>query len=160
MELVAGEKISVFNHIIDNLFLGDIESVKSHYIEKYRIQSIINISNSRYDPIPNIIYYHYDIEDKSFEDISQFFNSFRNIVDLSNHNILVHCQNSVSRSVSLVLSYLIHKMSLRESVLYVKSKRDQYTKPNLGFMKQLIKYEYEIKNNNSLTLREFIELCK
>jgi len=37
---------------------------------------------------------------------------------------------------------------------------NQYTRPNFGFMKQLIKYEYEIKNNNSLTLREFLELCQ
>jgi protein-tyrosine phosphatase len=160
MELVAGEKIAALDHIIDNLFLGDIESVKSHHVEKYQIKSIINISNSRYETLPNITYYNYDIEDESCEDISQYFSSFTSIVNSANHNVLVHCQNSVSRSVTLVLSYLLNEKSLKDSIIHLKNMRNQYTRPNLGFMKQLIKYEYKIRGSNSITFGEFIQLCR
>lgn len=63
--------------------------------------------------------------------------------------------NSVSRSVSLVLNYLMKEMNLKDSFLYLKSKRKQYTKPNLGFIKQLMEKEKELYNMNSMKVNDF-----
>lgn len=161
--LIVGFKIPVFDHIIDNIFLGDIEAPKSNLMLVNKIKHVFNISNSRYEQIESlnqVIYYHYDIDDERNQDILQFFNDFITIVSNSSSNILVHCANSVSRSVTLVLSYLIQKMSLKEAIIYLKSRRSQYTKPNIGFMKQLLTYEKNIYQTNSLTLQEFLALCK
>ncbi len=162
MELVAGKKIPVFDHVIDNLYLGDIESVHKVIIEKNKITSVVNISNSRYEQLPNVTYYNYDIDDESHENITQFFSSFISIVtsSSSDSNVLVHCANSVSRSVTLVLAYLLTKMNLLEAIKYLKSKRTQYTRPNIGFIKQLIKYEHTIYQQNSVTTGDFLRLCK
>ncbi len=63
--------------------------------------------------------------------------------------------NSVSRSVSLVLNYLMKEMNLKDSFLYLKLKRKQYTKPNLGFIKQLMEKEKELYNMNSMKVNDF-----
>ncbi len=159
MELVIGNKISTFDHIIDHIFLGDIESAQSDNIDSHNIKVIINISNSRYEKFPNIEYYVYDIDDYRTENITQFFSSFLSICASTKSNILVHCANSVSRSVTLVLVYLMQTMTLRDSIDYLMSKRTQYTKPNSGFMKQLIEYEYKKYNNNSIIYSEFVKKC-
>ncbi len=159
MELVIGNKIPIFDHIIDHIYLGDIESVQSNFILENNIEHIINISNSRYDINPNITYYNYDIEDYRNENISAYFSSFLSICASTDSNILVHCANSVSRSVTLVLVYLMESMNLSDSIDYLKSKRTQYTKPNSGFMKQLMGYEFKKYGSNSITYSEFIKKC-
>ncbi len=160
MELITGEKIPTFDHIIDHIYLGDLDSVNSEYIEKNNIEIIINISNSRYDINPVIKYYNYDIEDNHDENISKFFSSFISVTSSTKSNILIHCANSVSRSVTLVLIYLLQHMNLKDALVYLKSKRTQYTKPNIGFIKQLIQYENKLHGSNSITLSEFISYCK
>lgn len=159
MELVIGDKIPTFDHIIDHIYLGDLDSVNSDLVEKNNIKIIINISNSRYEKNPNIEYYNYDIDDCRDENITQFFSSFISVTSSTKLNILVHCANSVSRSVTLILVYLLQKMKLKDALVYLKLKRTQYTKPNIGFIKQLIEYEKKMYGNNSITLTEFMLIC-
>lgn len=91
------------------------------------------------------------INDDPNEDISVFFNIILSI-NMTNKNIIVHCSNSVSCSVTIGLTYLIFiGMSLKESIIFLKSKRKfQYTKPNKGFFRQLLLYEQKVIGNNSL----------
>jgi protein-tyrosine phosphatase len=64
--------------------------------------------------------------------------------------------NSVSRSVSLVLLYLMSiNYTLKDAFVFLKSKRTQYTKPNIGFIKQLIAYEEEKYKNSSMKIKDF-----
>uniref|UniRef100_A0A0G4IBJ1 protein-tyrosine-phosphatase n=1 Tax=Chromera velia CCMP2878 TaxID=1169474 RepID=A0A0G4IBJ1_9ALVE len=58
---------------------------------------------------------------------------------------LVHCMAGVSRSVCLVVAYLMKKKkwSARKAVLFVQKKRP-VAGPNLGFMRQLKVYEREL----------------
>ena len=152
MEIVPLEKISTFDHIVGNLYLGDAESATSHNIANCSIEIVVNVSNTRYEHFDGVEYYHYDIEDKSSENISEYFDRFMALVDNnSSKHILVHCQNSVSRSVTLVLAYLINcGNTLVEAFEYLKSKRSQYTCPNRGFIKQLSLYEMHIHGKISI----------
>ena len=157
MEIVACEKIPTFDHIINNIYLGDIVSATDKNCLK-NINIIINISNSRYKEEPNIKYYHFDIDDNRTETISRFFSRFTDIIKESeNQNILVHCMNGVSRSVSLVLYYLmILGMTLNDSIKYLKPKRNQYTRPNVGFFRQLLAIEKELYGTNSISVSDFL----
>ena len=80
----------------------------------------------------------------------KFFSEINNIIKEhvnKKENILIHCYNAVSRSVTVLTAYLISTgMSLKDSLQLIKDKRNDkvYTKPNIGFMKQLIKYEREV----------------
>jgi protein-tyrosine phosphatase len=160
MDLISIKKNPTFDHIIDNIFLGCIDSTNDEFLVPNNIKIIINISNIKYTKNPNIIYYDFEIDDDRNIDISIFFNQTIGIIKNNpGLNILIHCANAVSRSVSLVLTYLLEKMNLKDALIYLKSKRNQYTKPNIGFAKQLIIYEKEKYNTNSLNLKEFIFLC-
>jgi protein-tyrosine phosphatase len=161
MSLVALEKIPTFNHIITNLYLGDINSTQVKCLESNNIKIVVNISNTSYEKIDGITYYDFNIDDDSNEDILQFFESFYNIVsnaETNNLNVLVHCMNSVSRSVTLTLSYLLKKsMTLCQAFQYLKSKRTQYTKPNTGFTKQLISYESKLFGCTTMKTIDFFK---
>lgn len=145
MEIIPLEKISTFDHIINNLYLGDVESATSHNIKDNNIEIIVNVSNIKYKYFDKVEYYHYNINDESSENIYEYFDKFINLIKNNpTKNILVHCENSVSRSVTLVLAYLIDsKLRLVDAYEYLKTKRTQYTCPNKGFLKQLSIYELE-----------------
>lgn len=128
MEIIALEKVPTFDHIIHNIYLGDIVAATNKDCLK-NIDIIINISNSRYKEEPNIIYHHFDIDDNRNVQILELLDKFMEIIkNSSNKNILIHCMNSVSRSVTLMLYYLLLKgYNLKDAIIYLKSKRSQYT---------------------------------
>jgi atypical dual specificity phosphatase/dual specificity phosphatase 12 len=61
---------------------------------------------------------------------------------------LVHCYAGISRSASIIISYLMKKYnwSYEKAYNYVKNKRP-IINPNRGFKKQLIQYENYLKSN-------------
>lgn len=63
-------------------------------------------------------------------------------------NVLVHCYAGVSRSVTIVLAYLMKKCNwnLQKALGFVRSKR-VVAKPNDGFMRQLQQYEKQLQKN-------------
>lgn len=65
-------------------------------------------------------------------------------------NVLVQCHGGASRSVTLVLAYLmkIKGWTLEQAFKYIKEKRHR-AKPNGGFWKQLEEYEILLNKNNN-----------
>jgi len=103
----------------------------------------IEINHPRQD-IPYTLYVPAD-DHESF-DISRYFNQAAGFIHdcVQKTNIMVHCLAGVSRSVSLVLAYLIKYRGMNYSTAYerVKSKR-RIIHPNDGFIDQLRKLERE-----------------
>ncbi len=157
MELTEGKKIATFDWIDENVYLGDVEGATSlDLLKEHDIQIIINISNSRYGEYGDITYLHIDIDDKTDVDISIYFDSINDLIKINkDKKILIHCMNGVSRSVTIVLQYLMQKMNLKESYNYLKSKRSQYTRPNRGFIKQLLEKEEYLYRMNSMKMKDF-----
>jgi hypothetical protein len=149
MSIVACQKKPIFHHVIDNLYLGDIVAAET-LSYRQKCASIYNISGITY-PIGSETtnYRKIDIEDNRNENISQYFEDFVLFAKESslNTNLLVHCANAVSRSVSLVLYYLMKEkgFNLKESIKFLKSKRPgEITRPNFGFFRQLLKAEKDL----------------
>ena len=157
MSLVVKEKIPTFDHVLHQVFLGDREAAESHSIvTTHRIAVIVNLSNTRYVEYEGIQYYHFDVEDDKHVDIAAYFASFEAILRRhSEQPILIHCINSVSRSVTFALYYLMTMMNLKEAFMLLTSKRTQYTKPNIGFIKQLLAFERSKYGQNSMTIQDF-----
>ncbi len=157
MSLVIGEKIPTFNHIEENVYLGDVESAQSvELLTKHQIKIIVNISNSRYREYEDIQYHQIDIEDDKDVSIHPYFDFVNQLIEKNKEkNILIHCMNSVSRSVTLVLQYLMQRRSLKDSYLYLISKREQYTRPNRGFLKQLFEKEKELYQIQTMKYQNF-----
>ena len=84
------------------------------------------------------------IDDVDFDILSfvEQSNDFINKAKLSGGNILIHCKMGRSRSVSLVIAYLIkyHGYNFNSALNLIKERRNQIG-PNKGFIEQLKKYE-------------------
>lgn len=78
---------------------------------------------------------------------------------IKDKNILVHCENGVSRSITVVLAYLLkNNYTLKDALYLIKTNRTStFTRPNSGFAKQLLKYEKNIFGVNSISLSEILE---
>lgn len=90
------------------------------------------------------VYLHLPIEDEEEFRIDEFFNLSNFFIKeaRSEGNVLVHCKEGKSRSVTLILAYLIceRKMSVDEALNIVKKKRP-WININSGFVDQLLTYE-------------------
>ena len=91
-----------------------------------------------------IKYLKLDLKDVSEEDLSEHFDKAYTFLAEPGAT-LVHCRSGISRSASMVISYLIkhYKLSAVDAFYYVKKKRPSVL-PNLGFQKQLKAYQTEL----------------
>ncbi|EXC31440.1 Dual specificity protein phosphatase 1 [Morus notabilis] len=85
------------------------------------------------------------VPDSQDADIKQYFDECCNFIDEAKRSggaVLVHCIVGKSRSVTVVVAYLMkkHGMSLSEALEHVKSKRP-IASPNSGFISQLMEFE-------------------
>ena len=99
----------------------------------------------------NIKELHLNIKDDDNFNLNPFFeesNLFINKVRLSGDIMLIHCKYGISRSVSLIIAYLIKYFgfTVDKALSYIQTKRNQVN-PNKGFLDQLYEYEKHIKNN-------------
>eukprot|EP01095_Lingulamoeba_sp_RSL-Kostka_P007263 TRINITY_DN2298_c1_g1_i3.p1 TRINITY_DN2298_c1_g1~~TRINITY_DN2298_c1_g1_i3.p1 ORF type:complete len:180 (+),score=76.85 TRINITY_DN2298_c1_g1_i3:163-702(+) len=71
--------------------------------------------------------------------------------------VLVHCMAGVSRSATVVIGYLMnnHGYDVEEAYEFVKSRRER-VKPNIGFMKELIKLNDELYDKKSDFFAKYI----
>lgn len=132
----------------NDLYLGGVADVNLDFLQSHNIQIIINVAREcNYDltSLPNIRYYHYDVDDSDF-DIYVYFDPIIQIIKNKSPSdaVLIHCYAGVSRSATIVLAYLMseHHLSLFDGLGYLVTKR--HVKPNPHFMEQLMIYERNI----------------
>eukprot|EP00922_Rhytidocystis_sp_ex-Travisia-forbesii_P019434 GHVS01028773.1.p1 GENE.GHVS01028773.1~~GHVS01028773.1.p1 ORF type:complete len:369 (-),score=45.17 GHVS01028773.1:323-1429(-) len=106
------------------------------------------------EPPPILTYYRVCLEDTSCEPIKLYFEEVGEFIDsfmVRGEGVLVHCKAGVSRSATIIISYLVGKMhfSLARAFYHVLSRR-KIICPNVGFMEQLGEYEVETKSAESL----------
>ena len=154
--IIACEKIPIFDKI-EGIFLGDIVAAEDReLLKKNGVKIVICMVKEKYKRFEDFIYYDFPIDNSRDEDISSIFDKTNKILE-SNENVFVHCQNAVSRSVSVVLAYLMYCGNDLKTSLNLLKNRKTYTKSNVGFCKQLILYEKKLLNTNSISLSEMRE---
>jgi len=138
------------NQIIDNLWLGAISSsCNREELHKYKIKTIISAVLGCAAPYPfDFNYERAKLRDVEDEDILSDIRRLLPIIhiELMNHRaLLIHCKKGVSRSTTIVASYLMKykNMTTDEAIEFIKSKRTQIN-PNAGYIKQLRQFEEEI----------------
>jgi len=137
------------------LYLGDIIAAESAlYLKQNNISCVLTVAKTRLmlpkhlevqtmviavddSPIVNL--------KKNFEECFNFIHQNR----AAGKNVLVHCMAGVSRSATIVISYImsLNKIGFEEAFKLVKEKR-QLANPNGGFLRQLKDYESELKKKN------------
>ena len=140
--------------VLPNLFLGNLLSLEDKLFIG-SLSEIINISNKS---TPNHLddfdlkYTSLNILDEIDQDISQYFDLTYQIIRINlekNKKVLVYCQMGRSRSVTIILNYLMTQENISYEMafiklLYVKSEIG----PNKGFIKQLKDYRQNKLGNN------------
>ena len=92
-----------------------------------------------------MVNYLFIIEDFPNIDISKYFSEAFEFIEKAKNNqsiVFVHCQMGKSRSVSIVIAYLMKyfKHSFASAFDFVRSRR-KIAFPNIGFIKKLKEYE-------------------
>jgi hypothetical protein len=142
-----GLKLQECDYICDNIYLGpEGSAIDLSYLKSLNISRIL-ICASQCDPVfssPNygITYLKLDLVDVAEQSLEPFYAPAHAFIRSSPSNTLVHCRSGVSRSASLVISYLIqhYRLSAVDAYYYVK-KRRPCVLPNLGFQRQLADYQ-------------------
>lgn len=148
-----------YSQIEDKLYLGMQEvAVSEEYIKKLGIQRILTLREyplAEDQKLPNIDYYHVGLHDTPDDDLLSHFPECHKFLDegaAKGQTIYVHCRMGVSRSATVVISWLMvkYKLSAEEALKKVQKKRSQ-VRPNPSFMFQLklwgeMKYSFDPKN--------------
>ena len=140
------------HEIFDKVFIGSIDSVYDiEILRKHGINNIISVISDFIPPYPeDFNYLVVNALDTHNTDLTNVFETTNEFIEKSldnNESILIHCYAGRSRSVSVLIAYIIYKfgMDYENSLNAIKYKRN-FVEPNEKFREQLIKY-YEEKYN-------------
>ncbi len=154
------------NEIVKNVYLGSKEACgvdKLDELKKLNITGIVNCTKT----IPNVhensvTYCNIQVSDETSADIGIYFpgaTEFINQQILNGGGVLVHCEEGISRSSTIVTSYLMRYHQMKRNEAYVKVKANRpVIDPNPGFYQQLKVFEYFLfSNEEDQTLSSFVK---
>jgi len=135
------------DEIIPNIFVGNINAAASpDILHQYGIQTIVRVNDHDASPATkqmyedmNINYIYHFQEDWSNSSIKSLLGVVpRQIHDASNAPVLVHCEAGRSRSVSMIIAYLMlyHGYTVHSAYILVKEKHPQ-AEINMAFFGEL-----------------------
>lgn len=80
--------------------------------------------------------------------------------ECSKLNVLVHCRQGLSRSVSVVLAWMIRYqgMTLYQALKQVRERHPQAA-PNLSFLQQLSEYASKLRGNTGFNQLQCCKIC-
>ena len=144
-----------YNEIIkDFLYISGYKTASTvSDLQNLKITNIINCSGDLCENLSfsGINYLTLNIRDNVSENIECLFFKCINYINQAKKNkgrVLIHCYKGVSRSVSILISYLIflYKWTYDEAFDFVQSKR-AIANPNIGFYLQLKTFHKRITLN-------------
>jgi predicted protein tyrosine phosphatase len=150
------------NSITDRIFVGDLASAANKEAMKEQgITHIISAITGAYPLFPqDFTYLTIHINDDAWVNIGEYFESVNNFIDetmkSSNTKIMIHCQKGISRSVTLLMGYLLFKYNTHKqipkgnvdeainNILREIREHRSIAEPNEGFIQALKKYIYTL----------------
>ena len=157
-------KLDPCNEIIDGLFLGDhIASSNSFILKKHGITHVLSVGTGLYPKFPNKFTYKWINElDSPTANLRQHFNACHKFMSScfeKGGRILVHCYAGISRSATMVISWLMREkgLSLNEAINTTRAKR-WFINPNPGFMRQLRAFEKELEMKGNRPAKSIYKL--
>ncbi|CRL06608.1 CLUMA_CG019505, isoform A [Clunio marinus] len=148
------------SEVLPSLYLcGACAIVRPETIENLGIKFVVNATVELPDtPLPDKRpdYMRVAMKDSRESNLIEYFDEVADKIEKTRQQdgkSLVHCVAGVSRSVSLVLAYLMKyaDMSLKNAFAHVRSVRPQ-VRPNVGFFKQLIEYEQRLHGCTTVSM--------
>ena len=133
------------NEIIENkLYLGgETSAYRKEKLKELNVTNILIVGLYLYKFFPDdFIYKQIEIRDEEDEDILRYFIPSIFFINESKGSCLVHCKGGMSRSASIVISYIMFtkKLNYHNAHEFVLDKR-VIIYPNDGFIEQLKEFE-------------------
>ncbi|XP_047224986.1 dual specificity protein phosphatase 22-B [Girardinichthys multiradiatus] len=138
--------VNGINKVLPDLYLGTFNDTKdTDQLAKSNIKYILSIHEEAPPRITGMTHLHLSVPDTSTYKITQHFKQsimFMHESRLEGAGCLVHCLGGKSRSVTLVVAYIMTVMGLgwKDALDAVKVVRPG-ANPNLGFQTQLQTFE-------------------
>lgn len=140
--------------ITPRLFLGSLTAAEDiDFLSKHNVVGVVSCVGKQPQAVfaasaLKLAHHAFFVEDGAEEPIHAHFDAAHAFIadTLSRHPdggaVLVHCMAGVSRSATVVASFLMRACGLRahEAVRHVQSRRE-IASPNEGFLAQLVAYE-------------------
>jgi hypothetical protein len=137
------------DQITDKIYLGNYDAARMKEMLIMRGITHILVCGKNMEELykDEFQYMVIPIIDDPNENISAHFPNCFEFIENS-EKVFVHCQAGISRSVTMVIAYLMwkNKIDYRSSFKYVVTRR-KVAFPNNGFIKQLKEFENEILKN-------------
>ncbi|KAJ8767516.1 hypothetical protein K2173_017585 [Erythroxylum novogranatense] len=137
--------------IEEGLFLGSVGAANNKDgLKSKNITHVLTVASSIRPAYPDHFAYKViGVSDREETNLRQYFDECFNFIDEAKGQgggVLVHCFVGKSRSVTIVVAYLMrkHGMNLCQALEYVKSRRPQAA-PNIGFISQLRDFEKSLQ---------------
>ncbi len=137
--------------------MGDLDAARNiPQLNRNKIKAVLTVaagSGINYEEHSGV-HYHQIIpaDDISSYDLSRYFEPAFEFIEKYRKmtNVFIHCFAGISRSTTIVISYIMKKynMSLRDSYTLVLNKRDIIC-PNPGFAEQLKCYENHLRSKST-----------
>ncbi|XP_005912733.1 dual specificity protein phosphatase 22-B isoform X1 [Haplochromis burtoni] len=134
------------NKVLPDLYLGNFKDARDReHLARNNITHILSIHDSAAPILQEMTYLCISAADLPTQNLSQYFKQsivFMHESRLKGEGCLVHCLAGVSRSVTLVVAYIMTVTGLgwQEALAAVKVVRP-CAGPNLGFQRQLQEFE-------------------
>ncbi|XP_029683772.1 dual specificity protein phosphatase 22-B isoform X2 [Takifugu rubripes] len=134
------------NKVLPDLYLGNIKDARDEkLLAQHNITHILSIHDTAAPLLEDMTYLCISAADHSRQNLTQYFRDsimFIHESRLKGEGCLVHCVAGVSRSVTLVVAYImtVTGRGWVESLAAVRSARP-CAGPNLGFLRQLEEFE-------------------
>lgn len=153
--------------ICDNLYLGDISTMDNYLQYQLDLFSlIINISNIPISQPTREFLHMSDIMEINIPDISEsnireyFDTTYLKIKDRLSQNkkVLVYCKVGKSRSVSIIINYLMSSQNISYELAFIQMiTKKSSIGPNYGFIQQLKEHRYQLHQSSEKLISEDFE---
>ncbi len=145
------KKISHFNisdhyeisEIIPGVYLSGVCCINNINIKTYDLKHVLSVMTNP-PLLENVNQKIIPILDTKNQNISSYFEEAYEFIENAvqkNENVIVHCYAGISRSGTIIISYIMRKMNMSydNAIQYVKSKRS-IVSPNIEFYFELSQY--------------------
>ena len=132
--------------IIDGIYLSNLHDAQNlNLIKDNKIKLVIRLSDDVFNENiydNSIIFKNIELEDNIFSE-KEMINTAKKVFNMINsfdENILIHCNEGKSRSVSIIIYYLIkqYNYSYDKAYNYIKNIKSDVC-PNIAFQNELRK---------------------
>ena len=121
-------------------------------LRQKNVTRILNVTSSipnHFEDVDGFVYKQIAVEDKHDVDMMQHLPGAFQFIEnarLSGEKVLVHCYAGMSRSVTIILAYLMkyYNHTLESAHEYVKERKTDIS-PNFSFMGQLLDFECSLR---------------